>query len=172
MSIIERSNPLNLSYQICIVSGASSELGTIICKTLLKANAFVFGVDTTPKHDSLNAGMAMHFGFEECDLAHAGSAEKVIESVRVKHKTDRIDLLVNIVEDDRDGKWKGVSNLSKAVSHVMSGDGKGRVISVIGNDHVAKDEAIKIAKTIGEEQRNVDCSVLVPSKGKPVERIV
>ena len=169
MSIIERSNPLNLSYQICIVTGASSELGTIICKTLLKANAFVFGADTNPKHDSLNAGAAMHFGFEECDLVDAGSAEKVIESVRVKHKTDRIDLLVNVVEGGTESKWKGISNLTKAVAHVMSNEGKGRVINVMGNDNVARDEAIKLSKAIGEEQKNVGSSVLVPSKGRPMK---
>jgi NADP-dependent 3-hydroxy acid dehydrogenase YdfG len=52
MSIVQRTNPLNLQYRICIVTGAVSPLGTIICKTLLKADAFVFAVDMKMKDDS------------------------------------------------------------------------------------------------------------------------
>lgn len=164
MSIIERSNPLNLSYQICIVSGASSELGTIICKTLLKANAFVYGVDSYPKHDSLNAGMAMHFGFEEGNLVDSGAAEKIIESVRVKHKTDRLDLLVNVVENAN--QLSGLTNLSTAVGAVMPNEGKGRIINVLGNDSVFNHEVSKVSKSIRQEHKNVDCNVVVSSKGK------
>lgn len=166
MSIIERSNPLNLSYQICIVSGASSPLGTIVCKTLLKANAFVYGVDSHPKHESLNAGMAMHFGFEECDLSDAGVAEQIITGAKTKHRKDRIDVLVNVIEDGTESEWKGISNLSKAVGEIMADEGKGRMINVVGSEKVSKDEAISLSKKIGEQHKGVICNVVVSSSGK------
>lgn len=166
MSIIERSNPLNLSYQICVVSGASSDLGTIICKTLLKANAFVDAVDTTPQHHSLNAGPAVHFGFDQCDLADPGSAENVIESARTKHKTDRINVLVNVVEEGTETQWNGVTSLSKAVAKVMAKEGNGRVITVLGKENTSRDKASSLSKAISKEHSEVTCNVVMPSEGK------
>jgi NAD(P)-dependent dehydrogenase (short-subunit alcohol dehydrogenase family) len=99
MSIVQRTNPLNLQYRICIVTGAVSPLGTIICKTLLKADAFVFAVDMKMKDDSLNTGLGMHFQFERGDLANSGSGEQVIEAVIEKFRLERLDILVNVVEE-------------------------------------------------------------------------
>lgn len=164
MSIIERSNPLNLQYRICIVTGASSSLGTIICKTLLKANAFVFGVDTKLKDDSLNAGVGMHFQFEKCDLADSGSAERTIEAVRERFRLERLDILVNVVEEARKHDWKGVTDLSNAVGQVMAREGHGCVINVLESGDDA--EGINLSKQIAKEYSGVRCNVVVSAKGE------
>ena len=131
MSIIERSNPLNLQYRVCIVTSASTPLGVIICKTLLKANALVLGVDNKPKDKSLNAGLGTHFQFESCDLEEEDVSERIIEAARKKFGgVERIDGLVNIIEEEDD--LEGLRRLSDAVGEVMDKERKGSIVNVLG----------------------------------------
>ena len=167
MSIIEKTNPLNLQYRICIVTGCASPLGTIICKTLLKANAFVFGVDTKLKDHTLNAGTGMHFQFEQCDLADSGSAEKVIEAVREKFRLERLDILVNVVEEGQENDWKSVTDLSKAVSQVMAREGHGSVVNVLGSGPDAG--GIDLSKHVAKEYKGVRVNAVVPSRGRCIK---
>jgi hypothetical protein len=41
----------------------------------------------------------MHFQFERGDLANSGSGEQVIEAVIEKFRLERLDILVNVVEE-------------------------------------------------------------------------
>ncbi|KAK5746480.1 hypothetical protein LTR17_000860 [Elasticomyces elasticus] len=133
MSIISRSNPLNLRYRICIVTAASSALGIIICKTLLKANAFVLGIDTRSKDPSLNAGLGTHFQFLQCDVQEEGAAEKVVAAAREKFDgIERIDVLVTLA--DTGGEIDGLGRLSEVVGGVMAQEGRGSVIHILAGD--------------------------------------
>jgi hypothetical protein len=131
---------------------------------LLKANAFVFAVDTKMKDDSLNAGLGMHFQFERCDLANSGSAEQIIEAVREKFRLERLDILVNVVEREKQNKWKGAADLSKAVGQVMAQEGHGCVVNVLGG--VDDVEGITLSKHVAKEYKGIRSNVVVPSKGK------
>lgn len=132
MSIIEKSNPLNLQYRVCIVTSASTPLGVIVCKTLLKANALVLGIDARPKDHTLNAGLGTHFQFEQCSVGDRGTPERVIEAARKKFGLERIDALVNIVEEGKEVNLEGLTRLGEAVGHGMAQEGRGSIIIVLG----------------------------------------
>lgn len=133
MSIIERTNPLNLQYKICVVTNASSPLGVVICKTLLKANALVLGIDTHPRDHSLNAGLGTHFQFEQVDIKQLESPKKIIEASQEKFESlgGKFDALVNLVEKEDDDDVAGIANLTKAIGNVMRREsGQGSIITV------------------------------------------
>lgn len=136
MSIIERTNPLNLQYKICVVTNASSPLGVVICKTLLKANALVLGIDTRPRDHSLNAGLGTHFQFEQVDIKEPETPKKIIEASQEKFESlgGKFDALVNLVEkeddDDDDDDVAGIANLTKAIGNVMRESRQGSIITV------------------------------------------
>lgn len=134
MSIIERTNPLNLQYKICVVTNASSPLGVVICKTLLKANALVLGIDTRPRDHSLNAGLGTHFQFEQVDIKELETPKKIIEASQEKFESlgGKFDALVNLVEkeDEDDDDVAGIANLTKAIGNVMRETGQGSIITV------------------------------------------
>lgn len=133
MSIIERTNPLNLQYKICVVTNASSPLGVVICKTLLKANALVLGIDTRPRDHSLNAGLGTHFQFEQVDIKEPETPKKIIEASQEKFESlgGKFDALVNLVEkEDDDDDVAGIANLTKAIGNVMRESGQGSIITV------------------------------------------
>ncbi|KXT12522.1 hypothetical protein AC579_10362 [Pseudocercospora musae] len=127
MSIIERSNPLNLQYNVCLVTAASSPLGVRVCKSLLKANAMVLGIDNATRDSTLNAGLGTHFQFEELDIGAKDSAGKVVSAAKEKFGLERVDLLVNIV-DERQHDVSEFERLTEVVVEVMRGQGKGSVI--------------------------------------------
>lgn len=133
MSIIERTNPLNLQYKICVVTNASSPLGVVICKTLLKANALVLGIDTRPRDHSLNAGLGTHFQFEQVDIKELQTPKKIIEASQEKFESlgGKFDALVNLVEkEEDDDDVAGIANLTKAIGNVMRESGQGSIITV------------------------------------------
>nr|OQO10887.1 hypothetical protein B0A51_16693 [Rachicladosporium sp. CCFEE 5018] len=139
MSIIERNSPLNLQYKVCIVTNASSPLGVVICKTLLKANALVLGVDDKVRDHSLNAGLGTHFQFEQVDIHAPNAADRVIDSAKRKFEGlgggGRVDALINLLAEDAasDGKGKdveGFKKLSLANGEVMK-EGNGGSIVVV-----------------------------------------
>ncbi|KAK5117511.1 hypothetical protein LTR85_008896 [Meristemomyces frigidus] len=144
MSIIEKSNPLNLQYRVCVVTSAATPLGVIVCKTLLKANALVLGIDSRPKDHSLNAGLGTHFQFEECSVDDKSTPERIVEAARKKFGFERIDALVNIVEEGKEGDLEGLAKLSEVVGQGMAQDGRGSIINVVGNME-AEEEKFKPA---------------------------
>lgn len=127
MSIIERSNPLNLQYNVCLVTAASSPLGVRVCKSLLKANAMVLGIDITPRDSTLNAGLGTHFQFEELDIGTEDSAGKVVSAAKEKFGLERVDVLVDIV-DKRRADMSECERLTEAAVEVMKEQGKGSII--------------------------------------------
>ena len=131
MSIIKRSNPLNLQYRVCIVTSASTALGVVICKTLLKANALVLGLDSRPKHDSLNAGLGTHFQFEQCNLKDDGVAGKLIAAAREKFGVESLDVLVNVAEEGEEADLEGLRNLTEVVGEVMDRERSGSIVNII-----------------------------------------
>lgn len=133
MSIIERTNPLNLQYKVCVVTNASTPLGVVICKTLLKANALVLGIDKNARDHSLNAGLGTHFQFEQRDLNDPDTAKEIIAASVKKFDSlgGKFDALVNLVgEDETD--LDGISNLTKGLGDVMKEAGRGSIITVPG----------------------------------------
>lgn len=127
MSIIERTNPLNLQYKICIVTNASSPLGVVICKTLLKANALVLGIDTRPRDHSLDVDLF------ELDIKELETPKNIIEASQEKFESlgGRFDALVNLVEkEDDDDDVAGIANLTKVIGNVMRETGQGSIITV------------------------------------------
>ncbi|KAK4951606.1 hypothetical protein LTR10_010583 [Elasticomyces elasticus] len=148
MSIISRSNPLNLQYRICIVTAASSALGIIICKTLLKANAFVLGIDTRPKDPSLNAGQGTHFQFLQCDVQEERAAQKVVATAREKFDgIERIDVLVTLAGSE--GEVDGLDRLSEIVGDVMAHEGRGSIIHILVGDEKWEKARSKLVRLDG-----------------------
>ncbi|KAK5111369.1 hypothetical protein LTR62_005209 [Meristemomyces frigidus] len=130
MSIIPRTNPLNLQFRICIVTSASSPQGIVICKTLLKANGFVLGVDEGEKDPSLNAGRGTHFQFLRCRVREEGVGERVLEALREGFEgRERADVLVCL-----DGGIEG-RRLRRAVAGLMARQGTGAIVDVIDLEH-------------------------------------
>lgn len=130
MSIIERSNPLNLQYNICLVTSASSPLGVRVCKSLLKANALVLGIDNTERDPTLNAGLGTHFQFEECDITDGSTAAKVVAAAKEKFGLARIDVLVNVVDHSHQKDLSGFQKLTEEATAAMKLQGKGSVITL------------------------------------------
>lgn len=130
MSIISRENPLNLQHQVCVVTSASSPLGVRVCKTLLKANAFVLGIDSKTRDATLNAGLGTHFQFEERTLDGKDAAEKIVASAKEKFGVEKLDVLVNLVEKGKESDLAGNEALTDAAIVSMRQQGKGSVISV------------------------------------------
>ncbi|KAK5728215.1 hypothetical protein LTR17_012120 [Elasticomyces elasticus] len=164
MSIISRSNPLNLQYRICIVTAASSALGIIICKTLLKANAFVLGIDILPKDPSLNAGQGTHFQFLQCDVQEEGAAQKVVAAAREKFDgIERIDVLITLA--DAEGEVDGLGRLGDVAGNVMAQEGCGSIIQILAEDQmvdVARFKLVEISKRMNGQHvgRGVRCNIL------------
>ena len=130
MSIISRENPLNLQHQVCVVTSASSPLGVRICKTLLKANAFVLGIDSKKRDATLNAGLGTHFQFEERSLDGKDAAEKIVASAKEKFGVEKLNVLINLVEKGKESDLVGNEALVDATIVSMRQQGKGSVISV------------------------------------------
>lgn len=156
MSIIPRESPLNLSYRVAVVTSAFTPLGVVVCKTLLKANALVLGLDVPARRcePSLNAGLGTHFQYLTCDWFADGSAEEVLEAARKKFGVDRLDLLVHVEEKSQDARAKGHDHVPQALmaacAKAMRAQHGGVVISIIGqdanatNDHVKMDAATRV----------------------------
>ncbi|EME41505.1 hypothetical protein DOTSEDRAFT_55307 [Dothistroma septosporum NZE10] len=166
MSIIDRSAPINLQYRICIVTSASSPLGVVISKTLLKANAFVLGVDTKPIDPSLNAGLGTHFQFEQLDVEEEGQTPKrLIEAAKEKFGLENIDALVNIFGKQNDGR--GLGKLSTALGQVMAQQKKGTIVNVRDNveneDGKQQERLLDFTKNISQrlENEGVRCNAVV-----------
>ncbi|KAK5688956.1 hypothetical protein LTS10_000936 [Elasticomyces elasticus] len=166
MSIISRSNRLNLQYRICIVTAASSALGIIICKTLLKANAFVLGIDTSSKDPSLNAGQGTHFQFLQCDVQEEGAAQRVVAAAREKFDgIERVDVLVTLAGTE--GEVDGLGRLSEVVGNVMAEEGRGSVIHILAGDEKSEKARSKLVEfsrsmTAQHNGRGVRCNILDP----------
>ncbi|KAK6404584.1 hypothetical protein LTR81_020568 [Elasticomyces elasticus] len=171
MSIISRSNPLNLQYRICIVTAASSALGIIICKTLLKANAFVLGIDTRPKDASLNAGLGTHFQFLQCDVQEEGAAQRAVVAAREKFDgIERVDVLVTLA--DTGGEIDGLGRLSEVVGGVMAQEGRGSIIHILAGDEKsekATSKLVVISRRMNSKHagRGVRCNVLDSQAASP-----
>lgn len=165
MSIIERTNPLNLQYKICVVTNASSPLGVVICKTLLKANALVLGIDTRPRDHSLNAGLGTHFQFEQVDIKKLETPKKIIEASQEKFESlgGKFDALVNLVEkedddDDDDDDVAGIANLTKAIGNVMRESGQGSIITVAPGS---------VEERESQSKRQMVCESSAPERESP-----
>lgn len=137
MSIIPRASPLNLSYNVALVTHASSPLGVIVCKTLLKANALVLGIDSRQRDPSLNAGLGTHFQFFRAP-DDGYSVEDVLAAASEGFGVERVDVLINVTDDDNDddgesGNVAAVNGLVHACVKVMREQGNGgAIIHVLG----------------------------------------
>lgn len=134
MSIIEKTNPLNLQFCVCVILNASNPLGIIISKTLLKANALVLGIDSRPKHESLNAGLGTHFQYEQTSPGDV-SSEQVMSMVQERYGTERIDVVVNVVEHGQAERMKDVVRLTEGLAGIIAGGarGKGALLTVMSD---------------------------------------
>ena len=132
MSIIERSNPINLQYRVAVVTSASTPLGVIICKTLLKANAFVIGLDSREKDHSLNAAEGTHFQFVKRDANDKDVSEAVIELARKRFYGKSVNVLVNVVEEGKEGELNGLKKLTQTVGEEMQREKEGCIVNVVG----------------------------------------
>lgn len=146
MSIIEKTNPLNLQFCVCVVLNSSCPLGIIISKTLLKANALVLGIDSRPKDDSLNAGLGTHFQYEQ-KAPEDVSSEQVMKIVQERYDQERMDVMVNVVEAGQEGRLQDAVNLTEGLAKVIAegGRGKGAVITVMSDAEDAEAAQVKQA---------------------------
>nr|POE96477.1 hypothetical protein CFP56_56527 [Quercus suber] len=161
MSIIERSNPLHLQYRVCIVTSASSTLGVIVCKTLLKANALVLGVDDHAKDVSLNAGLGTHFQFEQCDINHDQTPTHLIKVAETAFGTDRLDVLVNLVDRE---DLQGYQSLCRTVGNVMKARGTGSIVNILVNSIDDVDPSMAVMKeiTVSSAMKNTRLNLVIP----------
>ncbi|KAF2212544.1 hypothetical protein CERZMDRAFT_105970 [Cercospora zeae-maydis SCOH1-5] len=134
MSIIEKTNPLNLQYKVCVVTNASTPLGVVICKTLLKANALVLGIDKNARDHSLNAALGTHFQFEQRDVNDPETPREIITASQKKFDSlgGKFAALVNLIGED-EADLGGLQNLTKVLGDVMREAGQGSVITIPGN---------------------------------------
>jgi NAD(P)-dependent dehydrogenase (short-subunit alcohol dehydrogenase family) len=145
MSIIERTNPLNLQYRVCVVTSAFSPLGVIICKTLLKANALVLGIDTRPRDESLNAGLGTHFQCENCDVNDSDVPERIVEAAKEKYGVERMDVLVNVLDAGKEDDLEGLEKMSRRLVEVMAKERTGSVVTVLGDVEGVEESKAKAA---------------------------
>ena len=132
MSIIERSNPINLQYRVAVVTSASTPLGVIICKTLLKANAFVIGIDARQKDHSLNSGTYTHFQFVHRDVNDEDLPQDVIDFARATFYGKDVRVLVNVVEGGKEGDLDGLKRLTQSIGESMQREREGSIVNVLG----------------------------------------
>ncbi|KAK3675955.1 hypothetical protein LTR78_004147 [Recurvomyces mirabilis] len=154
MSIIPRNSPLNLQYRICIVTSASSALGTVVCKTLLKANALVLGIDDRKQDNSLSSAPGTHFQYLQSSTERA--AEQMTQAVAEKFEgSERVDVLVCL------GHGREESTLAETVGGVM-GKGDGGSIVHILEDGEGMDEARRLAGS-SHSHGKLRCNLIVPA---------
>jgi NAD(P)-dependent dehydrogenase (short-subunit alcohol dehydrogenase family) len=170
MSIIERSNPLNLQYRVCLVTAASTPLGVIVCKTLLKANAFVLGIDARPVDHSLNAGLGTHFQFEQCDLDDAGTAARIVAAAKDKFGLERLDALISLVNAGQG--LAGIEQLSGSVGEVMRDDRRGLIVNVLTPGASDNTAVLSCTKRLVSEylKDGVRCNAILPKGGAVIEK--
>jgi len=164
MSIIPRESPLNLSYRVAIVTSAFTPLGVIVCKTLLKANALVLGLDVPARQrePSLNAGLGTHFQYLTCDWSADGAAEEVLDAARMKFGVERLDLLVHVEEKSQDDCARGPEPLAlmEACAEAMRTQDGGAIISIIGQANAQRsDIAVKM-----DAATRIESSLLVATR--------
>ena len=130
MSIIERYSPLNLAYQVVIVTNASSPLGIVVCNTLLKSNALVLATDSKAKAESFSEGAYTHFQFHRCGLGAEGAARDIVADAKEKFKVERVDALVNIGSAEDDERMReGHRKLALACADVMEAQDGGAIVN-------------------------------------------
>ncbi|KAK4554785.1 hypothetical protein LTR86_008287 [Recurvomyces mirabilis] len=147
MSIIPRDSPLNLQYRICIVTSASSVLGIVVCKTLLKANALVLGIDDQKQDHSLSSAPGTHFQFLQCSIESA--SEQVVKVVAEKFEgSERVDVLICL------GHGHGESALAETVGGFMcKGDG-GSIVHILEH-RKGMDEARRLVTSSHSQGKEV-----------------
>lgn len=129
-----------MQYRIAVVTNASSPLGVVICKTLLKANANVLGVDMHDRHHTLNAGLGTHFQFERLDVHAGDTPQKIVQAAQEKYGLERLDILVNIVEEGKEGDLDGLKRLSEVIGQVMAKEKTGAIITVHDNVEAKREQ--------------------------------
>lgn len=146
MSIIEKTNPLNLQFCVCVVLNSSCQLGIIISKTLLKANALVLGIDSRPKDESLNAGLGTHFQYEQKSSGDV-SSEDIMKIVQDRYDQERMDVVINVVEEGQEGRINDAAGSIEGLAKVIAegGRGKGAILTVMSDVESADDAQVKQA---------------------------
>ncbi|CZT14307.1 uncharacterized protein RCC_00284 [Ramularia collo-cygni] len=168
MSIIERTNPLNLQFCVCVVLNCSCPLGITISKTLLKANALVLGVDSRPKDESLNAGLGTHFQYEQNSPGDV-SSEQIMKIVEDRYDQQRMDVVINIVEAGQEEGVKDAVELMEGLAKVIADGarGKGALVTVMGDAHDPEaahvQNVIDFSKDLASKfgKRGVRCNIVL-----------
>lgn len=74
----------------------------------------------------------------------ADAADRVVEAARKKFGVERLDALVNVVEEGQEDDMEGFRKLSKVAGAAMAKEGQGSITNVLGagKDREAKSKPV------------------------------
>jgi hypothetical protein len=115
---------------VAIVISAASRTGAAICRELLSRNASVLGIDSVPlqKEGPFNGDSSFLFVRYEANAVPSGS--EVVQVAQEIFKSERIDWLINVVEETEDPK--GILQPTGRILAVMEERRSGLLLNVLG----------------------------------------
>lgn len=113
------------------MTSAASKTGAAICRELLNSNANVLGIDSVSLREELGfLKEESSFIFMECKSNAAPSGAEVANTAHEHFKLDRIDWLINIVDEVENPER--TSPPTGQILAVMEGKRSGLVLNVVG----------------------------------------
>ncbi|KAE9382088.1 hypothetical protein N431DRAFT_476783 [Stipitochalara longipes BDJ] len=160
-------NKINLTGKVAIVTSAASKTGAAICREFLNSNASVLGIDTVSFQGEFGfLKEASSFLFLEYGSHAVPSGAEVANAAKEQFKSDRIDWLINIV-DEKQNSEENPQPVGQVLS-VMEEKRTGMALNVVGGRvrKGALQETMLIAQTDEDFTRlkefGVRCNLLVP----------
>ena len=138
----------NLHPTVAIVTSASTPLGAQTCRTLLRHNALVLGVDSEPvteKQHRLFSALGTHFQTLQLSLDDEDAVERMVEHSKERFWKEGFDVLITF------GDGEGGIRVSREVASIMSETGGGVVLNVMDERSVEQgQDVVELAKENGK----------------------
>lgn len=130
------THPLPL---VAIITSAASPLSSQLCRTLLRHNALVLGIDSLPVTESshrLFSALGTHFQTLQLDLEDPDAITRIVAHSENRFWKAGFDVLVTFGEGD------GSVKLRREVSEIMRKSGGGVLLNVLDEGSVGQSEDV------------------------------
>jgi hypothetical protein len=121
------------------VTSASTPLGAQTCRTLLRHNALVLGIDSDPvteKQHRLFSALGTHFQTLQLELEDEDAVPRMVEHSKERFWKEGFDILVTF------GEGEGSIKLRSEIAGIMAQTGDGVVLNVLDEGSVGQSQDI------------------------------
>jgi hypothetical protein len=133
---------------VAIVTSASTDLGAQTCRTLLRHNASVLGIDEEPvtgKDHRLFSALNPHFQTLQMGLGDENASQKMIDRIKGRFWKEGFDILITF------GEGEESIRLRREIAKLLSQTNGGVIMNVLDEGSVGQSQDIaELAKQSGD----------------------